>query len=106
MTDPDMVFEFDPQNVQHVEEWIAARWPAASAGKHGDGSRLTWSFAAPMADGFTGVVATESFLSMTADAVARVLDEARAVCEDEAGVGDCFLLLTTDGAQAVRSLDA
>jgi hypothetical protein len=38
--------------------------------------------------------------------VARVLDEARAVCEDETGEGDCYLLLATDGAQAVRALDA
>jgi hypothetical protein len=106
MTDPDLVFEFDPQNVQHVEEWIAARWPDATARKDSDGARLSWSFAEPTTDGFTGVVATESFLSMTADAVARVLDEARAVCEDETGEGDCYLLLATDGAQAVRALDA
>src|SRR5690554_709478 len=43
MTDPDLVFDMDPQNVRRVEEWIASHWPGVSLVKEADGSRLTWA---------------------------------------------------------------
>jgi hypothetical protein len=101
MTDPDLVFDMDPQNVQRVEQWIAGRWPDVAVAKQADGSRLTWSLQ-NAAGTIDSVVATESFLSLPADAVSRHLDEARRICDD-AGANDtgCQLLLSIDGARTV-----
>jgi hypothetical protein len=98
MTDPDLVFDMDPQNVHRVEQWIAGRWPGATLAKRADGARMTWSL-----DGAEGViesiVATESFLSLPARDVDHHLEQARAICDDP-GSAAC-LLLATDGARTV-----
>ena len=59
MTDPDLVFDMDPQNVRRVEEWIVSRWPGVSLVKEADGSRLTWALG-PHGRGIESIVATES----------------------------------------------
>ena len=98
MTDPDLVFDMDPQNVRQVEQWIADRWPGAGLMKRADGSRMTWSL-----QGGTGaiasVVATESFLSLPGHDVAQHLELARPLCDDP-NSASC-LLLATDGPRTV-----
>jgi hypothetical protein len=100
MTDPDLVFDMDPRNVQRVEEWIEARWPGALHGKEADGSRLTWSLSGG-AGAIESVVATESFLSLAPPQLERMLDDAVAVCELQPQGARCYLLLAVDGARAV-----
>jgi hypothetical protein len=100
MTDPDLVFDMDPQNVGRVEQWIAERWPRAALAKQADGSRLTWLLG-PQAGGFDAVVATESFMSLAPAIVDGFLKEARVVCEMQSDIGPCYLLLSVDGARLV-----
>jgi hypothetical protein len=102
MTDPDLVFDMDPRNVQRVEQWIAARWPGAVAAKSADGARLSWTLDG-RPGGIDSVVATESFLTLSAPAVERLLEDAVTVCElQPEGGSRCYLLLATDGPRAVR----
>jgi hypothetical protein len=102
MTDPDLIFDMDPQNVRGVEQWIAARWPGVAASKEADGSRLTWTLGAE-GGGIDCVVATEAFLSMTPADVDRLLDEARRMCEEQPPGTPCQLLLTIDGPRIVAT---
>jgi hypothetical protein len=101
MTDPDLVFDMDPQNVHRVEQWIAGRWPDAAVAKQADGSRLTWSL--QNAGGtIDSVVATESFLSLPASEVSRHLEDAWRICDDARAANEgCQLLLSIDGARTV-----
>ena len=100
MTDPDLVFDMDPRNVTRVESWISNRWPDADLRKEADGSRLTWSLAGP--PDVECVIATESFLSLSADDVDRHREGARHICDQRPADGTRFqLLLATDGARAV-----
>lgn len=98
MTDPDLVFDMDPQNLRRVERWISDRWPDAAPAKHADGSRLTWSLGAA---GIESVVATESFLCLPPAEVDRHLEQARVVCESQPEGSSCHLLLSTDGVRTV-----
>ncbi|HSJ07845.1 MAG TPA: hypothetical protein VK936_14165 [Longimicrobiales bacterium] len=98
MTDPDLVFDMDPQNVRRVEDWISQRWPASVLAKQADGSRLTWSLLGPGA--VQSIAATESFLSLPAAEVDRHLEDARRICEADQGAPR-HLLLATDGALAI-----
>lgn len=100
MTDPDLVFDMDPQNVRRVEEWIVSRWPGVSLVKEADGSRLTWALG-PHGRGIESIVATESFLSLPSAEVDRHLMEAQVVCEARPEGTSWALLLTTDGVRAV-----
>jgi hypothetical protein len=100
MTDPDLVFDMDPRNVQRVEEWIAERWPGAMGGKDADGSRLTWSLGG-QAGAIESVVATESFLSLAPAELEQMLVEAVRVCELQPEGATCYLLLAVDGARTV-----
>ena len=98
MTDPDLVFDMDPQNVRRVEQWITDRWPSAGLTKRADGSRMTWSLQG--SGGAIGsIVATESFLSMPGNDVDHHLELARPLCDDP-GSAAC-LLLATDGPRTV-----
>lgn len=99
MTDPDLVFEMDPQNVRRVEQWIADRWPGAGLTKHADGSRMTWSLGGG-SGAIESVVATESFLSLPGNDVDQHLEHARALCDDPNSAA--CLLLATDGARTVE----
>ncbi len=101
MTDPDLVFDMDPQNVRRVEEWIASRWPGVSLVKEADGSRLTWALGPRGNGGIESVVATESFLSLPSAEVDRHLMEAQVVCEARPEGTSWALLLTSDGVRAV-----
>jgi hypothetical protein len=98
MTDPDLVFDMDPQNVRRVEQWIADQWPAAALAKQSDGSRMTWSLQGGSGS-IASIVATESFLSLPSNDVNQHLERARALCADP-GSAAC-LLLATDGARTV-----
>jgi hypothetical protein len=98
MTDPDLVFDMDPQNVHRVEQWIAERWPAAALTKRADGSRLTW-WLQGAGGRIESIVATESFLSLPANDVDQHLQHARAICDDPSSAA--CLLLATDGARTV-----
>jgi hypothetical protein len=100
MTDPDLVFDMDPQNVRRVEQWIAEHWPSATPTKEADGARLTWTLG-EHGRGIESVVATESFLSLPAGAVERLLGEAEMVCELGDDGARCYLLLSVDNARAV-----
>jgi hypothetical protein len=97
MTDPDLVFDMDPQNVRRVEQWIVERWPAAALTKQSDGSRLTWWVQG--AGAIESIVATESFLSLPSNDVDHQLEHAVALCADSS-TGAC-LLLAVDGARRV-----
>jgi hypothetical protein len=100
MTDPDLVFDMDPQNVTRVERWIHDRWPDVKLTKEADGSRLTWSLDGAGEIGV--VVATESFLSMAAGDVEQHLEGARRLCDERPSGGARFqLLFATDGPRAV-----
>ncbi len=100
MTDPDLVFDMDPQNVQRVERWISDCWPNASIAKQGDGSRLTWSLQGAPVD---RVVATESFLCLEGGEVDRHLTGARRICDERpADSGSYQLLFATDGVRALE----
>ncbi len=101
MTDPDLVFDMDPQNVRRVEEWIESRWPVVSLVKEADGSRLTWALGPRGNGGIESVVATESFLSLPSAEVDRHLFVAQVVCEARPEGTSWALLLTTDGVRAV-----
>jgi hypothetical protein len=98
MTDPDLVFDMDPQNVRRVEQWIADRWPGAALTKRADGSRLTWSLQGG-SGAISSIVATESFLSLPGNDVDHHLEHAGAICEDPRSAA--CLLLATDGARTV-----
>lgn len=100
MTDPDLVFDMDPENIRRVEQWIAGRWPDTPLAKHADGARLTWSLQGA-GGSIASVVATESFLCLPAGEVAAHLNEARRVCESQPPDAGRHLLLATDGVQAV-----
>jgi hypothetical protein len=100
MTDPDLVFDMDPQNVRRVEQWIADRWPGTELPKDADGSRMTWSLG-DRGRGIESVVATESFLSLPADRVDQHLTDAQSVCEMHPDGARCYLLLAVDGARTV-----
>ena len=101
MTDPDLVFDMDPQNVRRVEQWITDQWPAAALAKQSDGSRMTWSLRGS-GGSIESVVATESFLSLPSNEVDQHLDRARALCKDPTSAA--CLLLATDGARRVDTL--
>lgn len=103
MTDPDLVFDMDPQNVRRVEQWIAGRWPAAAPEKQADGSRMTWSMQGASGS-IHSVMATESFLSLPPGDVDRHLEHARTLCDAQPDDASCHLLLSTDGAQLVESV--
>jgi hypothetical protein len=101
MTDPDLIFDLDPANVQRVEAWLAELCPDTAVTKDADGSRLTWKLDTPRGT-LAHVVATESFLSMPPAAVERLLHEAQRVCDDQPDASPWYLLLTVDGVRAVE----
>ena len=100
MTDPDLVFDMDPQNVRRVEQWIVERWPSAALTKRADGSRLTW-WLEGAGGAIESIVATESFLSLPTNDVDHQLEHALALCADP-DTGAC-LLLAVDGARRVAA---
>jgi hypothetical protein len=100
VTDPDLVFDMDPRNVARVEQWIAARW--SSIDKDSDGSRLTWTLSSPASE-LGRIVATESFLSLPAGEVERMLAEADDVCAARRPSLPCYLLLAVDGPRILES---
>ncbi len=100
MTDPDLVFDMDPQNVRRVEQWITDRWPDAALTKRADGSRMTWALQGS-GGAIESIVATESFLSLPAQDVDHHLEHARALCDDPRSAA--CLLLATDGARTVAA---
>lgn len=99
MTDPDLIFDLDPRNVQRVESWLADLCPDTTLTKDSDGARLTWKLATPRG-ALAHVVATESFLTMPAAEVDRLLGEARRICDDQQADAPWYLLLTIDGVRA------
>ncbi|HSJ23749.1 MAG TPA: hypothetical protein VK929_03625 [Longimicrobiales bacterium] len=99
MTDPDLIFDYDPRNVARVETWLAGLCPDTAVTKDGDGSRLTWQLAAPRGT-LVRVAATEAFLSLPGERVDGLLGEARRVCDEDAPAAEWNLLLTADGVIA------
>jgi hypothetical protein len=100
VTDPDLIFDLDPQNLQRVESWISLRWPGVPIAKQSDGSRLTWTLTAPL-DAVASVVTTESFLSLPASEVEQQLAAADRLCDAASAGATCCLLLTVDGARTL-----
>jgi hypothetical protein len=103
MTDPDLSFEFDPQNLVRVERWIEQRWPGAAAAKDADGSRMTWTLAPGAAAACNRLIATETFLSLPPARVEALLEEADEVFVAGLPPTADALLLTMDGPIVIEA---